>query len=121
MKNKTIESKFTLKTNNTMTTQEILNKISSGEIKKSKVSFYDTEKQKSINLLCENGFEGCVCDINSAPFYIELRYQIQTVKIPADKRGNLKKYAGKTVDIIATTVSRGGPRINFYIREHLNV
>lgn len=104
-----------------MTIHQILGKINSGEMKKNEVLFYDTENNKIKDLFCENGFEGCVCDISAAPFHIDLRYQMQTIKIPSDKRGNLKKYAGKTVDIIATTVSRGGPRINFYIREHSNV
>ena len=89
-------------------------------MKKKDVSFYDTTQNKVRDLLCEDGFEGMVCDINAAPFYVDFRYEIQTIVISADKRGNLKKYAGKTVDVIATTVSRGAPRINFYIREHLN-
>ena len=104
-----------------MTTHQILGKINSGEMKKNEVLFYDTKNNKIKDLFCENGFKCCVCDISASPFNINLRYQIQTIEIPLYKRGNLKKYAGKTVDIIATTVSRGAPRINFYIREHSNV
>lgn len=64
------------------------------------------------------GFIGMRVDINAAEFYIGIRYRIQTVNIPATKTGNLKKFAGKKVDVICTTIQRGAPRINFYIREH---
>jgi len=87
---------------------------------KKDVLFYDKTQNRLRDLFCEDGFEGCVCDINAAEFYTDIRYHIQVVEIPANKRGNLQKFAGKTVDVICTTVSRGAPRINFYIREHKN-
>lgn len=64
------------------------------------------------------GLEYMTVDINAAEFDIDIRWNIQTVNIPANKRGNLKKYAGKDVDVICTTVASKGARINFYIKEH---
>ena len=66
------------------------------------------------------GLEEMTVDISAAEFGINRRWELQRVEIPSNKRGNLKKFAGKKVDVICTTISRGGPRINFYIKEVKN-
>ena len=63
------------------------------------------------------GFENMTVDIEAAEFDINTRWEVQTVKIPAKKRGNLSDYAGKKVEVIVTTIARTGARINFLIKE----
>lgn len=104
----------------TMNITEILGKINNGQLKKKGVSFYDNEKKGKVDIICNEGFDLSVCDINAAPFDVDLRYQIQTIEVPSSKRGNLAKYAGKKVDVIATTVTKNSPRINFYVKENSN-
>jgi len=89
-----------------MNISELLNKIESTEILKKDCHTHFSAL----------GFECMIVDIRAAPFMID-KYSLVTLEIPADKRGNLSRFAGKRVEIIPTTVSRGGPRINFYIRE----
>ena len=89
-----------------MNISELLNKIESKEILKKDCHTHFSAL----------GFEGMIVDINAAPFPLA-SYEVVEIQIPEDKRGNLSKYAGKRVEVIPTTVSRGGPRINFYIRE----
>jgi hypothetical protein len=65
-----------------------------------------------------HGFESMTVDINACDFFdIDKRYIIQTVRVPQNKRGNLSKYKGQKVKIIATTVSNSGARMNFLIKE----
>lgn len=63
------------------------------------------------------GFEEMTVDVNAAEFDIDVRHEVQTVDIPKNKRGNLRAYAGKTVEVICTYITRGSARIHFYIRE----
>lgn len=90
--------------NSTLT--EIIQGILSGKYYTNAVSAYRA-----------HGFEEMTVDISAAEFDINIRHCIQTVDIPNNKRGNLSAYAGKTVDVIVMNVSRGGPRIEFVIRE----
>lgn len=86
---------------------EIINGISEGRYYTNAISAYRA-----------HGFEFMAVDISAAEFDINIRHTVQTVDIPVGKRGNLADYAGKTVDVICMNVSRGGPRIEFVIREH---
>lgn len=63
------------------------------------------------------GFERMTVGIVAAPFDIDVRYFIQKVNIPTSQRGNLRKYAGKKVQVICTTIDSRSPRINFLIKE----
>lgn len=92
-------------TNETLT--QIITGISDGKYYTNAISAYRA-----------HGFEPMTVDISAAEFDINIRHSIQTVEIPNSKRGNLSAYAGKTVDVICMNVSRGGPRIEFVIREH---
>lgn len=74
------------------------------------------EKQNADKLLRENGFSFERVDVNAFIGCISDRWVEQEVVIPEKKTGNLKKYAGKTVVVIPTTIDRNGPRINFYIK-----
>ena len=76
----------------------------------------EIEKKNANSLFVEKGYEYETVDIKSASFDITRRYTEQIVTIPANKRGNLSKYAGKKVSIFATTISAKGPRIEFYIK-----
>lgn len=89
-----------------ITIDELLQGIRNGK--------YYTSSSKAFNAL---GFEAMVCDIKAAEFHVDIRYFIQTVQIPAKKRGNLGKFAGQTVEVICTTIYQGGPRIHFFIRK----
>jgi len=89
-----------------MNISELLNKIESKEILKKDCHTHFSAL----------GFECMIVDINAAPFMID-KYSLITLEIPADKRGNLSRFAGKLVEVVPTSISSHGPRINFYIRE----
>lgn len=89
----------------TATTSEILNGINEG-------TFYTS----SASRLHKLGFGEMTCDISAAEFDINTRYAIQTVTIPSGKKGNLSKYAGKVCEVVVTTLSRSGARVNFFIK-----
>lgn len=75
------------------------------------------EKQHSYKLLVDNGFKPMEVAVNAFIGSINDRWSEQTVTIPADKKGNLKEFAGKQVIVIPTTIkANGGARINFYIK-----
>jgi len=88
-----------------MTGSQICSKIAAGEI----------TKTASSDLFLKAGYEWLIVDINAFPGWMA-RWQVQRIVIPAGKRGNLSKYAGKTCEVIATAVQRGSPRINFWIK-----
>jgi len=77
----------------------------------------EIEKGKAYGFLLSKGFDYTRCDINAFPGDINPRWCERTIEIPAGKRGNLSKFAGKECTVITETVaSNGGARINFYIK-----
>ena len=77
-------------------------------------TFYTASTER----LREHGFESMTVGISAAEFSVEKadRYQIQTVRIPKGKKGNLSKFAGNKVQVITTTIDSRSPRINFFIK-----
>jgi hypothetical protein len=60
------------------------------------------------------GFAVCkVIGIN-----LDYRYSVQTVTIPTGQKGNISEFAGKSVDIVLTVISKGSPQIAMWIKEH---
>lgn len=72
---------------------------------------------KSASGLTSKGFEYMTVDIKSAEFQVDYRWSIQSVDIPAGKRGNLAKFACQRVEVIVMNISRSGPRVEFLIRK----
>ena len=75
------------------------------------------EKKNAHSFLTSKGYKAMRVDVNAFIWSINPRWQSQTCIVPENKKGNLKEFAGKKVDIITTTIAgNGGARINFYIK-----
>jgi hypothetical protein len=74
---------------------------------------------ETINLLKEKGFEEMTVGITTTCFStLKIdRYTIQEIEIPESKKGNLKKYAGQKVQIIATVIPNRTQSIKFFIKK----
>lgn len=75
------------------------------------------EKKNAHSFLTSKGYKTMRVDVNAFIWAIDPRWQSRTCIVPENKKGNLKEFAGKKVDIITTTIARNvGARINFYIK-----
>ena len=78
-------------------------------------SFYAT----AYDVFRENGYEHTAVGFsvtNAIGVDTDIRYAIQTVKIPLNQRGNLVQFAGLTVDVICTSIARGSAAMGMWIK-----
>ncbi len=50
----------------------------------------------------------------------KMRHYLQESVIPENQKGNLRKFAGKRVQIICTTITIDGGQINMFVKEITN-
>ena len=81
------------------------------------IHYGDLLKKDCGQYIVSKGFQYMCVDISAAEFYTDIRYQVQKVYIPEDKKGNLSIFAGKNVEVIVSNIAWNGPRIEFWIRK----